>query len=75
MYELRKKNNLANSIAIYGRGRELSRPPTYSSKSHHPRTPVNHTGYIADLYKGAEAALLQIYSYQIFALEIFVPQV
>jgi hypothetical protein len=29
MYQLRKKN-LADSIAIYGRGRELFRPPTYS---------------------------------------------
>jgi len=29
MYQLRKKN-LANSFAIYGRGRELFRPPTYS---------------------------------------------
>jgi len=28
MYQLRKKN-LAVSVAIYGRGRELFRPPTY----------------------------------------------
>jgi hypothetical protein len=41
----------------------------------HPRTPVNHKCYTVGLYKGAEAAVLQIYSYQIFALEIFVPQV
>jgi len=28
MYQLRKKN-LADNIAVYGRGRELFRPPTY----------------------------------------------
>jgi len=28
MYQLRKKN-LADIVAIYGRGRELLRPPTY----------------------------------------------
>jgi len=28
MYQLRNKN-LADSVAIYGRGRELFRPPTY----------------------------------------------
>jgi len=29
MYQLRGKKNLADSVAIYGRGRELFRPPTY----------------------------------------------
>jgi len=28
MYQLEKKN-LANSVAIYGWGREIFRPPTY----------------------------------------------
>jgi len=28
MYQLRIKKNLADSIAIYGRGREIFRPPT-----------------------------------------------
>jgi len=30
MYQFRKKK-FADSVAIYGRGRELFRPPTYSS--------------------------------------------
>ena len=32
MYQLRKKN-LADIVAIYGQGRELSRPPTYTGPS------------------------------------------
>jgi hypothetical protein len=30
----RKKKKLANSIAMYGQGRELFRPPTYYKKLH-----------------------------------------
>ena len=30
MYQLRKKN-IADGVAIYGRGREIFRPPTYNS--------------------------------------------
>jgi len=30
MYQLRKKN-LSDNIAIYGRGQELFRPPTYTT--------------------------------------------
>jgi hypothetical protein len=29
MYEVRGKQNLADHVAIYGRGRERFRPPTY----------------------------------------------
>jgi len=28
MYQLRKEKSLADVVAIYGRGRELFRPPT-----------------------------------------------
>jgi hypothetical protein len=36
---------------------------------------VSHTVYIVGLHKGAEAAILQVHSYQIFTLEIFVAHV
>jgi len=38
MYQLRKKK-LAHSVAIYGQGRELLRPPTYV-------VPVTNTGCV-----------------------------
>jgi len=34
MYQL-TKNNLADSVTIYGRGRELFRPPTYRASDGH----------------------------------------
>jgi len=37
--------------------------------------PVNHTGPTAGLHNGAEAAILQVHSYQIFTLEIYIPHV
>jgi hypothetical protein len=33
MYQLWGKKNLADSVAIYGRGRKLFRPPSYMSSS------------------------------------------
>jgi len=29
MYQLKEKKDLADTVAIYGRGREIFRPPTY----------------------------------------------
>jgi len=36
MYQLREKKNLADRVAIYSRGRELFRSPTYLTTASSP---------------------------------------